>query len=111
MARSETIYLGAENRIVRELTRAGQALSAGDKAAITKVQAYIGELCLDTTTSDLISYADGQVTMQWGLVPDGLEPGEHVCRLRVFDAAHATGLAFGEFPVQVVAWPDCGATP
>ena len=111
MARAEKIYIGAENRIVRELTRAGQPLSADDKAAITKVHAWIGEtVCLDSTeVTDPISYDDGKVTMQLGLLD--LEPGEYTIHLRVFDPAHSTGLAWGSFEAEAVLWPTCEATP
>jgi Flp pilus assembly protein TadB len=63
------IYLGRENRLVRELTRARAALSADDKAAITRVQAWFSDtVCLDTDeATDPISYTGGVVTMQPGL--------------------------------------------
>ena len=112
MARAEKIYIGAENRMVRELTRAGSALSAEDKAAITRVQAWISDtICLDTDeAADPIVYADGIVTMQPGLV-DGLEAGEYTVHFRIFDPDHATGLAWGSFEAEAVVWPTCEATP
>ena len=112
MARAEKIYIGAENRIVRELTRSGAVLSAEDKSAITKVQAWIGEsVCLDTDeAAHPIEYADGIVTMQPGIVA-GLEPGEYTVHFRVFDPDHATGLAWGSFEAEAVQWPACEVAP
>ena len=111
MARSETIYLGRENRLVRELTRAGSALSDSDQAAITRVQAHIGTTCLDTDeATDPISYTGGVVTMQPGLAST-LEAGESTCYLTVYDNDHADGLAWGSFPVEIIDWPTCEVTP
>lgn len=111
MARAESIYLGRENRLVRELTRAGQPLSPDDQAAITRVTAHIGTVCLDTAeATDPIEYTGGIVTMQPGLVAD-LEPGESECHLTIHDNAHATGLAWGSFPVEIIAWPSCEVSP
>ena len=111
MARSEQIYLGRQNRLVRELTRAGQPLGPADKAAITRVTAHIGPVCLDTDNpAHPITYADGVVTMQPGLI-ENLPPGETECHLAAYDPDHPHGLAWGSFPVEVLDWPNCEATP
>lgn len=112
MARMEKIYLGRENRLVRELTRAGAVLGTADKEAITRVQAWINdEHCLDTDNpAHPIEYDDGVVTMQAGLVA-GLEPGEATIHLTVYDPEHSDGLAWGSFEAEVLPWPTCEATP
>ena len=112
MARSEQIYLGRQNRLVRELTRAGQPLGPADKAAITRVTAHIGPVCLDSADpAHPITYADGVVTMQPGLV-DGLPIGETECHLAIHDPGNEPhGLAWGSFPVEVVDWPKCEVAP
>ncbi len=108
MSRAETIYIGAENRIVRELTRDRSSLSDGDKDSITRVQAWINEsLCLDTANpAHQIAYDDGKVTMQLGLVA-GLKPGRVTIHLTVFDADHEQGLAWDDFRAKIVTWPKC----
>ena len=110
MARSEKVFLGRENRLVRELTRAGQPLGPDDKSAITRVQAHIGTTCLDTDDpADPITYADGKITMQLGLVTT-LEPGTPDCHLTIHDPVHPLGLAWGSFPLEIILWPNCEAT-
>lgn len=108
MARAEKVYIGLDNRTVRELTKDGESLSSDDKDAISKVQAYIGDLvCIDTTvTDDPISYSDGEVTMQLGLV-SGIEAGTHTVYLTVYDTNNDNGLAWGSFQVEIVDWPTC----
>ena len=108
MARAEQIYLGTENRVVRELTRNGAPLSDHDKDAITRVQAWFSDtVCLDTdNATDPIEYADGSITMQPGLIA-GLEAGEITVHLTVFDHDHDQGLAWGSFPAEVQDWPKC----
>ena len=110
MARGEKIYIGAENRTVRELTKAGQALTTDEKAAVLRVQAWINNnICLDTEdATHPISYDDGKVTMQAGLI-EGLEAGAATIYLTVFDAEHTTGLAWGSFSVEIIDWPKCEA--
>ena len=110
MARGEKIYVGAENRTVRELTKAGQTLTEDEKLAVLRVQAWFSDtVCLDTdNATDPISYEDGKVTMQAGLA-SGLSAGESTVYLTVFDAEHTTGLAWGSFSVEIIDWPKCEA--
>ncbi len=110
MAKGEKIYLGAENRIVRELTKNKQSLPEEEKLAVLRVQAWITDtVCLDTqNVDDPISYDDGKVTMQPGLLA-GLEPGDATIHLTIFDAEHVTGLAWGSFPAEIIDWPKCEA--
>ena len=108
MARAENVYIGRANIIRRELQVNGAEMTTQQKAAVTKVQVRIGTHCLDTTNiADPISYADGVVEMQLGLIP-GLEASESEEALMiVYDAVYTQGKAWGSFPVVIKAWGAC----
>ena len=102
----EFIFIGRDNETRRTLT-AVPALTDDQKAAVTRVQIVIGDVCLDTdNAAHPISYSDGVVSAQIGLA-SGLVPGFYTARLVVFDAANPNGKAWGEFEATVQTWESC----
>jgi hypothetical protein len=97
----ETVYLGRDNAIVRQLLQDGAPPAAG----ITKVQARIGSVCLDTDTDADITHTDGVVTLVLG--KQSLPRGLSTCALTVYDGAHPDGLAWDSFYVYVRDWAVC----
>ena len=103
----EIAYIGRANAIVRELQAQDAPIDAATADAITRVVLRFGPYCIDSDVAgDPISYADGRVTLQLGLVP-GLEQGVYTARMTVYDAANPEGLAWGEFRVRVLPWEAC----
>jgi hypothetical protein len=108
MARGpEYAYIGRANTIKRVLQSAAVDLTAPQQAAITRVTAGFGTYCIDTDVAlDPISYADGTVEMQIGLVT-GLTAGEYQVEITCYDAATPEGYAWGRFDLVVESWGAC----
>jgi hypothetical protein len=105
----ETVYIGRANVIQRVLQAAAVDLAAPERTAITRVQARFGDYCLDTDeATDPIAYdsTTGGVSMQIGLVT-GIVVGKYDLILTCFDAATPEGFAWGNFRIDVKAWPIC----
>jgi hypothetical protein len=104
----ETVYIGRANVIRRVLQANDADLTEVQQSAVTRVQFAFGTHCLDTANvSDPISYADGVVEMQLGLVA-GLEAAKNVVgRLIVYDAVTPEGKAWGSVTLQIVEWEAC----
>ena len=95
----ETVFVGRDNVIARELLQDGEPPVPG----INRVVAHIGDVTLDTDTDPEISYSDNVVTIRLG--GKTLRYGLNICRLTVYDVAHPNGLAWDEFPVLLLDWP------
>lgn len=107
MTADEYAYIGRDNVIKRVLLIDGSALSAGEKAAITRVTAKFGSYCLDTAVvDDNISYNDGTVSLTIGLVT-GIKKGLYTVELTVYDPTMLNGKAWGSFTVYVDNWESC----
>lgn len=106
----ETVYLGRDNVVVRELIQDGQPPVAH---AISRVVARIGSVCIDSQSDDEIQLdvvdVNGiehtHVTLTLGHL--NLSPTVHKVQLTAFDANHPDGIAWDEFWVYVKPWQVC----
>jgi len=100
-------YIGRGNTIRRKLQQDGVDLTEDQQAAVTRVQVLFGDYCIDTdVVADPISYADGVVEFQPGLVTD-VAVGDYEARILAFDAVTPQGYAWGQFALEMRAWDAC----
>ena len=97
----EVVYQNRDNPIVRELLQDGESPAPG----ITRVQAKVGDVCLDTNEDSEITLEGNVVTMVLG--GTGLALGTHRCELIVYDANHPNGISWDRFWVVVKVSEAC----
>lgn len=103
----EKAYIGRANVIRRVLLADGEELSEFQQQGITRVQVRLRNICLDTNNvSDPITYNDGVIELQIGLIPD-IQPGNYTARVTVYDNPNPEGKAWDQFPVEVMYWEVC----